>query len=327
MTKTLRGVILLVGGLACAGLGQPPAAQTPPSAPVTYWICRGPTIPHYTGLCASHPRVTLDRVWFTTGCYDVESGLPVNCTEQWQEYFSADGVDPAAMDYWTGGHNHSRYNGDTLHNIGGLWLDTLPGPDQPVLDSGEWQTDGRTDAGFVAIPEPSGVDLVFIRFRAPAGWWCVENASWVRDTSDPSCRTCQGSFTVEAHVEGLELLPDSPVYTKSSNPGQHTADVFYGTPEMNQKLAALAQQYRDWYHQEHGAWIKISINDMSLPYGGLYDYTGNWDCPHKLHRLGRSADVNRASYVYKDELDRIALRRDGLIEDHRTGTLMHYELP
>lgn len=87
-----------------------------------------------------------------------------------------------------------------------------------------------------------------IRFKAPPGWTCLENDSWVRDPADTTWRTCWGAFTVAAHVEGLELLPDSDFYIKHSNPGDHVAEVFYGTPAMNQKLGEFALQYRRWYY-------------------------------------------------------------------------------
>jgi len=36
----------------------------------------------------------------------------------------------------------------------------------------------------------------------------------------------------------------------------------------------------------------IYINDMSLPYGGLFDIQGNWRPPHDTHRTGRNADIS-----------------------------------
>jgi hypothetical protein len=36
----------------------------------------------------------------------------------------------------------------------------------------------------------------------------------------------------------------------------------------------------------------IYINDMSLPYGGLFDIQGNWRPPHVTHRTGRNADIS-----------------------------------
>lgn len=39
----------------------------------------------------------------------------------------------------------------------------------------------------------------------------------------------------------------------------------------------------------------LSFNDLSLPWGGLFDDPGNWERPHNSHRLGTSADLNNRS--------------------------------
>jgi hypothetical protein len=36
----------------------------------------------------------------------------------------------------------------------------------------------------------------------------------------------------------------------------------------------------------------ISLNDMSLPWGGLFDIDVDWQTPHNLHRIGHSVDIN-----------------------------------
>jgi hypothetical protein len=37
---------------------------------------------------------------------------------------------------------------------------------------------------------------------------------------------------------------------------------------------------------------KLSINDISLPMGGLFDIKGGWTKDHQTHRLGDAADFN-----------------------------------
>jgi hypothetical protein len=36
----------------------------------------------------------------------------------------------------------------------------------------------------------------------------------------------------------------------------------------------------------------VQANDMSLPYGGLFDIYGNWTAPHKDHWYGTAADID-----------------------------------
>lgn len=39
---------------------------------------------------------------------------------------------------------------------------------------------------------------------------------------------------------------------------------------------------------------KLSVNDLSLPKGGLFDVHFNWRPGHKSHRTGTDADINQA---------------------------------
>jgi hypothetical protein len=35
----------------------------------------------------------------------------------------------------------------------------------------------------------------------------------------------------------------------------------------------------------------MRINDVSLPYGGLFDVNGDWRDPHVSHRSGKDVDI------------------------------------
>jgi hypothetical protein len=70
------------------------------------------------------------------------------------------------------------------------------------------------------------------------------------------------------------------------------------TPEFSDSLQLAIEKFYNWtLAKEHGGTaIPVSLNDMSLPYGGRYDISGLWDGRdsqyHKYHRLGTSVDVN-----------------------------------
>lgn len=323
LLKTGWVTIGAVLGLAAWAQVLPPA---PLPTPLTPWICVPPTVPGYTK-CDGHPEVNADRYPFRTGCYDIGTGLTGDCRETWILYFSTEGVAEEDLDYWTGAHLHSREAGDHPRaSIGEIQLDFMA---EPSARSGEWQTEGVAHNGSILIPEASGVSRAIIYYVAPRGYKCVPDETWVRDPADTTCRACMGTFLVEVHVEGLEPLPESEWYEVQSNPHAHTAgSQFHGTPEMNKKLADLAKQYVQWYQEKHGDTpIQVSFNDLSLPWGGIYDYdqTSRWDCPHALHRVGRSADVNTRDreWLEKWKLDILALQLD-LFEYHK-GSLIHYE--
>ncbi len=231
----------------------------------------------------------------------------------------------------TGGHEHARDASHLEASMGGFWYDYMGGDAPPVLSAEMW-TNYRGVGAYVAMPEASGTMLFFDRWIVPPNYICPNDGTWQTDPADPSCRTCYATFRVDAHIYALQLLSDNDaLYAKQSNPYAHTAgQQFYGTPQMIQQLTELAKQYQDWYYQANRIMVKISFNDLSLIYGGLYDYLGNWNCPHVLHRLGRSADVNWAQVGSSDDVDDdrldILAKGLGLARYEKEIGKIHYEL-
>lgn len=305
--------------LGRVGWGQTLPTEPLPT-PLTPWICVRPTVPSYSA-CKDHPAVVPDVYPFRTGCYDLRTGMPADCQESWILYHSTEGVIPVAMDYWTGAHLHPRESGDHPRaSIGEILLDFMA---ESSARSGEWQTQGKVHWGDVLIPEASGVSRLFVYFVAERGYYCVANDVWVRDPADSTCRACMGTFLIEAHVEGLEPLPDSEWYETASNPYDHKAGKqFYATPEMIRRLTELSKRYVEWYEGETGKKIRVSFNDLSLLWGGIYDYKQErrWDCPHALHRVGRSADVNTRErpWIIKNKIDELAKAPDLNLKEMHT---------
>jgi hypothetical protein len=286
-----------------------------------YWWYAAPTIPNYHPCGGSHALVLGSDI-FPIGCYDISNGRPVNCHEDWREYFSTEGVtDPDQLLYWQGGHTHSR-SGDVTTTTGGIYSDLSPddAPSAIVGDTGNiiW-------SGYKFHPEGSGVVRISVHGTFPPNYRLVPDDCWRVDPNIPYGRGFWSEMAVSIGVFGLIELPSDPSYSiNRGNTGNHPKGS-YVAPAMAGRLAQLAQQYRDWYHTAKGQWVQISFNDMSLPWGGVFDLNEDWHCPHLLHRLGRSADVNRLTYILKWKLDKIA-GAIGLVEKHTTGTLMHYEL-
>lgn len=100
------------------------------------------------------------------------------------------------------------------------------------------------------------------------------------------------SFIVK--VTGLSLLPENSSYTKIGGtdkhfgpPGYQTDNNHWGTNVLNQAIQNLSA---GWYNKFLNV-PKLQINDMSLPYGGWFDISGNWSGDHKTHRIGNSVDI------------------------------------
>ncbi len=94
-------------------------------------------------------------------------------------------------------------------------------------------------------------------------------------------------------IPGLDLLPDAlGIYEKVGGTEHHYGPPdyaedhnHYGTNDLIDAIYAIALNYVD-----QGGEI-ILINDIGLPYGGLFDINGNWTTPHQTHRIGENADV------------------------------------
>lgn len=122
----------------------------------------------------------------------------------------------------------------------------------------------------------SGVGSVLFHAGAVSGPVVVRATSAGADSSQD---------TLLVRVAGLEELVvsdfDSLIGRTNAHPVNH-----YGIPAMVTRLNALADSFYARYQQ------KIWYNDMSLPYGGVFDTALNWMPPHSEHRSGRDVDVH-----------------------------------
>lgn len=66
--------------------------------------------------------------------------------------------------------------------------------------------------------------------------------------------------------------------------------------DTSEKLKKIAEEY----YKRSGR--ILSINDISLPRGGLFDYKATWAPPHSSHRTGTDADINQKGIpCYKND--------------------------
>lgn len=98
------------------------------------------------------------------------------------------------------------------------------------------------------------------------------------------------SVSLDVKVPQLVELPNSPgEYLKARNPDLWHFDSasYFGTTYLISALRRVASEYKARTNSS------LSFNDLSLPWGGLFDVSGQWTPSHVLHRQGRSADLNR----------------------------------
>ncbi len=77
----------------------------------------------------------------------------------------------------------------------------------------------------------------------------------------------------------------------------------YCTPAMGDSLFLAIQDFYDRSASTQGGVpLKLSLNDMSLPWGGAFDYKGNWNVnsEHTFHRIGLAVDINNTGLKVSD---------------------------
>ena len=207
-------------------------------------------------------------------CYNIANGALIDCSYN----FTLVGLagDPIDVDVNAGHAQHS-----TPHPLG-----TLTSPD----GTGNVVV-GQTKNGVVKIvhtlPIASGKIMTRLDLNVPPGWYCVSP-----ECLDSTRTGWRFNTTLSVGVPGLSLLPapgGADAYVKRRAPDFFHADssAYYGTPNTLTYLANVA----NLYHLLSGN--ALSVNDMSLPKGGIFDIRANWRNPHSLHRVGTSADINK----------------------------------
>ena len=141
------------------------------------------------------------------------------------------------------------------------------------------QTGGhRHEEGPVGRIEPgSGVGPGKCVFYAP------DSAGLISITTLFSDGTVDVDFN-RVRLLGLEQLKGSAsvklVGQTASHPSNH-----WGRPALVRALKILADKFYAKFS------IPLSVNDMSLEWGGLFDHEAKWSPPHQTHRDGLSADI------------------------------------
>lgn len=230
------------------------------------------------------------------GCYSMQTGIVLNCTFT-HEVVGIEGQTPLqdcvigsegqVIQCNAGGHSHNGLRpfvlSDTLIEFEN-GVDTDP-RDEAV--AGETKVGGQRRVKLIhTMPEVAGVLRIEGDLRAPlthpCGARCFDEGGW------------KLLWKVDVGLPGLRQLPQpdpepADFYRKVRNPDtKHLDAIAYGaTPFAQRALPIIAEFYA--FHSGR----LLSINDMSLPKGGLFDITGQWVPKHTDHRDGKDADINR----------------------------------
>lgn len=193
-----------------------------------------------------------------------------------------------------GGHEHDQ----NTHPF--YWL--MPPATSPITAiGGEYQYQSPTTVSgntffstaklTFSAPEVAGTIWERIDIGTPPGWYCI----W------PCYTTTDSLFhsTYFVGYQGFDQLNPTPrgptnyVVIRNPDTAHPDTNATWGDAYTIKQLEIIANIYQRLTGDQ------LSINDMSLPYGGVFDIGAitpgsvhTWQPPHKGHRVGFAFDVN-----------------------------------
>jgi hypothetical protein len=126
-------------------------------------------------------------------------------------------------------------------------------------------------------------------------------ASLVSDTTVKDTVNLEVKVPRLVNFRNLIVLEEKPFVffqTPKGESNHPSPNNTWCTAQMGDSLYLGILDFYEWSRTKKGGGtaIQTSINDMSLPFGGLFDIEGDWktDHPsHSFHRVGLSVDINR----------------------------------
>lgn len=194
------------------------------------------------------------------------------------------------------GHSHSLYLIDKAGKIemGGKTITSCTIPEGETTCRA---ADGSISPVIYTAPEISGEEKI---------------TATLKDTGE------KASKSIFAMVPDLGPLSSLQFYRLTGSAGTPHTDNHYATNDTIFNIQGMAQDYFD-ICDEDICNETLGINDMTLPWGGLFDINGDWKTPHGMivgvekHRIGKAVDIDRCAQtlVMQRYLDRIAKKHSG----------------
>ncbi len=182
----------------------------------------------------------------------------------------------------SGGHDHLTPRRDrNRDNYGWLILKRTGGNfDSPY--NGPTQDDGRERFDFVSS---FFGDRMHLR---------------VETTQPNKKQFLWDTLSIAEKVSELQLLNDGADYDLIGGKAEHHGPPTYADNHNHFSTADVRtniQRIATAYHQQFPNEVVLQINDMSLPYGGRFDFRGQWagNSDHQYHRQGTDVDIRSTS--------------------------------
>ena len=205
----------------------------------------------------------------------------------------------------SGGHGHGGF-ADTGGTIPAL--KTMPDSLQ-----GLFYRNGIGKNPLIFTTDEKGVALVD-SFRASQGSGkFLITARLISDT------TIMDTVNLQVNVPGLVDFGTGDYWNltgTTSRMGRNHLSNHWCTQKMADSMKAVLKAFHTWTSTKKGGGsaIKLGVNDMSLEWGGAFDFPGRWvfGTEHSFHRVGLSVDINNSA-MSSDQLQYLT----NLVENRR----------
>jgi|WetSurMetagenome_2_1015567.scaffolds.fasta_scaffold57367_2 hypothetical protein len=257
-------------------------------------------------------------------CYDAWTGEELDCPYTQEVKGLAEpyvgGADAAIMN--NGGHTHNYDTRPFFYPAdGGLVSAFDLDPDKKRVASSTYSSFGLISH---AMPEVSGVIVTETLIESPKGWECASgcftDTSWKDKTNlnvavyeTKTINSFIGwswyTFTLVLPLTELPAPSGEDHYLLTGDTSIHPIN-HYGTGNTVDQLKQIADELNDKTDRN------LSINDISLPKGGLFDWKADkdikyvWNPPHSTHRTGIDTDIDVGNKTcYEDQQLRRAVEK------------------
>jgi hypothetical protein len=169
----------------------------------------------------------------------------------------------------------------------------------PLTQQGAFYGQENSDNPLVLTTDASGRAVVDSFVASPIAGRYIVTASLV------AASAIRDTVNLTVAVPGLELLPEGQNYVKIGGTCDHHGPSDKSLAEVpancrtpdndhwvaSSSLASLDSAALAFREDQRNRTGLMRLNDVSLPFGGLFDIAGRWRTKHDSHRTGRDVDI------------------------------------
>ncbi len=199
-------------------------------------------------------------------------------------------------------HDFQQSSGGHVHGHNGTNSLTPPQKLQGIFYG-----QGKSDSLLELTTDANGIAIIDSLVASQVSGTYLITAYLVFDPSVKDTVNLNVQVPELAHFGDWIIVPTGETqpwtFYQSDNGNSNHPNNNYCTIAMGDSLALGIFDFYEWSSSDDagngGVPITLSLNDMSLPWGGLFDIHDTWQPDHQWHRVGRSVDINNPGRIFQ----------------------------